>query len=78
MNELLVAAMAQILECEPSEISPTTEFRSLADWDSLAYISAITVIESEFGVIIPDNEFRKFKTIADISDYIRKNGGKSQ
>lgn len=70
---MLVAAMAQILECKPNEISLSTEFRNNADWDSLAYISTITMIESEFNVLIPENEFRTLLTISDIADYIENN-----
>ena len=75
MNESLIAAMAQILECQPREISLFTEFRSFPEWDSVAYISAVTMIESEFGVLIPDDEFQKLKTISDIADYIHKHNG---
>ena len=75
MNETLIIAIAQILECDPSDISMSTEFRSLPNWDSLALLSVAAMIESDFGVLIPDSEFRNMKTISDILDFIGKHAG---
>ena len=75
MNETLIAAIAQILECEPMELAPSTPFRDIPNWDSLAYLSVVTVIDSEFGVTIPLDDFRKLQTISDIADYITTHRG---
>jgi acyl carrier protein len=70
MSEMLIAAISQILECEPKELTLSTSFRDQSNWDSLAYLSLIATIDSEFGVAIPQLDFKKLKTISDIADYI--------
>ena len=75
MTERLIAAIAQILECEPAELAPSTPFRDLPNWDSLAYLTLVTTIDSEFGVPIPRVDFQKLNTISDIADYIATHRG---
>lgn len=75
MSEMLIAAIAPILECEPDKLSLSTPFRDHLNWDSLAYLSVITMIDSEFGVLIPHVEFQKLNTISDIADYIATHRG---
>ncbi len=70
MNEKLIAGFAEILECEASDLNSETVFRDHESWDSLAYLSAVAMIDEEFGVVIPQDEFRQLKTIGEIETYI--------
>jgi acyl carrier protein len=70
MMEKLIAGMADILECEAAELSGDTVFREHEDWDSLAALSTITMIDEEFDVVIPQAEFRNLLTINDIAKFV--------
>ena len=73
MIEQLIDQVAEILECEPAELKAETTFRDLPNWDSLAYMSVISMIDDEFDIVIPQEQFRGLKTIADIAEYIQRN-----
>ncbi len=72
IDEKIIGEIALILECALTELTPSAELRTLTNWDSLAHISTITMIESEFGVLILEEEFRKLSTISDIIEYVSK------
>ena len=47
-----ISGLAEALEIEESSITPDTLFDQV-DWDSLAVISAIALIDEHFCVMIP-------------------------
>lgn len=48
-------------------------FREYDNWDSLAYLSVISFVDEEYGIVIPRDEFGKMKTIGDIFNFIQHN-----
>lgn len=70
MIKKLIAGIADILECDASELDPDIVFRELPGWDSLAYLSTVAMIDEKSGVLIPQADFKNLKTIADIAEYI--------
>lgn len=56
-----------------SMIEGETEFRSLPEWDSLAYLSVIAMLDEEYDVLIENATFKKLKTINDIIKHIEGN-----
>lgn len=54
------------------EVQMTDEFREYEDWDSLAYLSVIAMMDEEYGVQIEGTEFKKLRTIQDLFDAITK------
>lgn len=48
-------------------------FREYDNWDSLAYLSVISFVDEEYGLVIPREEFGKMKTVKDIIDFIAAN-----
>lgn len=46
-------------------------FREYDNWDSLAYLSVISFVDDEFGLVIPRDEFGKLKTIGEIYSFIQ-------
>ena len=57
------------------EINPDDKFREYEEWDSLNYLSVISLIDDEYDLIIPQEEFKKFSTVKDILNYIQKERG---
>ena len=50
--------------------NPDDEFREYEEWDSLAYLSLIAMIDEEYDLVISGEEFKKFNKISDIYGYI--------
>ena len=54
------------------EMQPTDEFRKYEDWDSLAYLSVIAMMDEEYGVQIEEAEFKQLRTIQDLFNAVTK------
>ena len=58
---------------DANEIKLQDKFREYEKWDSLAYLSAIAMMDEEFGVQIETNEFEKLLTVDDLIRVVTKN-----
>ncbi len=69
-----ISKFAEALEIEDaSTLSEATEFRNLDEWDSLAYLNIIAMLDEEYNLQIENAEFKKLATIGDIITYIEAN-----
>lgn len=57
--------MQETLDTE-AELTLDTEFAKLDEWDSLAYLSTIAMIDDEYDVVIGAAEFKQLVTLGDI------------
>jgi len=64
-----LSALADALEVEESTLTPDTSFDAI-DWDSLAVISAIALIDEQFGVMIPGQDISECKSMKDLLSLI--------
>ena len=72
INEF-IEKFAEAVEIEDATmLSPTTEFRNLKEWGSLAYLSVIALLDEEFDVQIEMADFKKLNTIQEIFDACNK------
>ena len=55
-----------------SVIDESTIFRELDEWDSLANLSVIAMLDEEYGVVIEGEEFSSLTTVGDIWTRLRK------
>lgn len=60
----------EALEIEDRTISLSDKFRDFEEWDSLAFLSIIAMIDEEYDVIIKGEEFKTLETIEDIINSI--------
>lgn len=58
--------MKDVLDIDDRELSLDDEFKSFDEWDSLAYLSTIAMIDDEYGVVISAAEFRALTSLGDI------------
>lgn len=69
-----IDSFAEALELEDASIlTALTEFRTLDEWDSLAYLNIIAMLDEEYDVQIENAEFKKLLTIGDIIKFIEAN-----
>lgn len=57
--------MQDTLDLE-TELTLDVRFRELDEWDSLAYLSTIAMIDDEYDVVINANDFKALETLGDI------------
>ncbi len=55
-----------------NSLSVQTVFRDLEEWDSLAYLNIIAMLDEEFEVQIENAQFKQLITIGDIIDYLNR------
>jgi acyl carrier protein len=66
IQQKFIDLLAETLEITDREILISDEFRTYPEWDSLALLSVIAMIDDEYDVIIEGNDFAKLNTISDL------------
>ena len=62
-----IKKFAEAVEIEDaSMLNENTEFRSLPEWGSLAYLSVIALMDEEYDVQIEEADFKKLRTVQDL------------
>ena len=64
-----IELIADALELEPNEISLETQLADLPEYDSMAKLSIIVVMDEEFDKKLSGEEMAKFSTIGDILEF---------
>lgn len=55
---------------EPDSLSPETEYHKLKQWDSLALLCLLAMIDCEYEVQIPGMALKQCDTLQDIFDLV--------
>lgn len=71
MEQQFINAFKEALEIE-DDIQLSDNFRDYDEWDSLARLSLIAMLDEEFGVQIEDEEFEQLKTVGDLIGAVKK------
>jgi acyl carrier protein len=72
MENRFIELFKETLEIEENTVQLTTVFRELEQWDSLAFLSVIAMIDEEYDIVIEGNDFKKLLTISDLIEEIKK------
>lgn len=72
MEEKFLNLVKEVLEIEDRELNLSDRFRDFEEWDSLANLSLVALLDDEFGIVIDSQEFRKMNTLQEIYDVISK------
>lgn len=70
MKQKFIEQLKETLEIEDVNVLESDIFRDYDEWDSLALLSVIAMIDEEYDVIIESKEFQKLLTVGDIFTYI--------
>lgn len=65
-----IEKFAEAIDVEAGRLTPETEFRTLDEWDSLAYISVIAMMDEEYGIQVEMAQFKQLKTLGAVAEYI--------
>lgn len=72
METQFITQFKEVLEIEDRNIELTDKFREFEEWDSLAYLSIIAMIDEEYNVQIEGKIFKQLETINDIIKIIKE------
>lgn len=67
-----VEKFAEAIEMESVDgLKENTRFRDLEEWNSLAVLSVIAMLDEEYNIQIENVDFKKLETIGDIAQFIK-------
>ncbi len=69
-----VAWIAQVFEMTPDQLTPDTHRDNVPAWDSLGVLTLMASLDSDFGIILTDEDIQAVKTVGDILDVMRRHG----
>lgn len=72
MEKKFIDNLKDALEIEDRKLLMTDNFREYPEWDSLAFLSVIAMLDEEYGVQIESAEFKNLKTVGDIYAAVNK------
>jgi acyl carrier protein len=59
---------ADMLGTNPADLTPSTPLSSLENWDSVAYLSTMVLLDEKVGVTISPDELVAARTVQDLLD----------
>ena len=69
-NEEKIALLEDMLELDGGTLKPETELNSIDEYDSMAKLSLIVLMDDECGKKLTGEQIREFKTVQDILDFM--------
>ncbi|MDD2564337.1 MAG: acyl carrier protein [Salinivirgaceae bacterium] len=72
MEKQFIENFKETLEIEGRELYLTDKFRDYSEWDSLAYLSVVAMLDEEYSVIVETADFKKLITINDLIEEVKK------
>ena len=67
-QEEKIAMLEDMLELDGATLKPETELASIDEYDSMAKLSLIVLMDDEFGKKLTGEQIREFNTVQDILD----------
>lgn len=69
-QEEKIALLEELLELDNSSIQPETKLIEIEEYDSMAKLSLIVLMDEKFGKKLTGEQIREFKTVQDILDFM--------
>jgi len=67
-----LSLIAQALDAEPEALKPETKLEELEEWDSLAVVSVIAMLDKYFSVRLKPNDIKSLTTVEDILAHMKE------
>jgi len=71
-EEKLKEILAKVLLVDGTKINDRMSRKDVEEWDSMAHLMLVSEIESEFGIMMSDDDITEIKTVGDIKKVLRK------
>lgn len=76
MHDFITKLKYYIDAFDGEEISPLTDYTQLSDWDSVALLSLVSMVLSEYGVLLTSSEIASAKTCEKLFEIIKSKENK--
>lgn len=71
MQEKFLELVKEVLEIEDREVQLEDKFKEYDEWDSLANLSLVAMLDDEFGVVIDNQKFKNMQTLQELFDEVK-------
>lgn len=65
-----IALLEDMLELDKNTLTPETELAAIDEYDSMAKLSLIVLMDEECGKKLTGEQIREFKNVGDILDFM--------
>lgn len=69
-NEEKIAMLEDLLELDGGSLKPEMELKDIAEYDSMAKLSLIVMMDEECGKKLTGEDIQSFNTVQDILDFM--------
>ena len=69
-QEEKIAMLEEMLELDGGSLKPEMDLKGIAEYDSMAKLSLIVMMDEEIGKKLTGEDIQGFKTIQDILDFM--------
>lgn len=69
-NEEKIAMLEDMLELDGGSLKPEMELKDIAEYDSMAKLSLIVLMDDEFNKKLTGEDIQGFNTVQDILDFM--------
>jgi len=66
--------IARVFETAPDQLTADTARESVAAWDSLGVLTLMASLDSDFGIVLTDDDVQGIKTVGDILHIMKRHG----
>ena len=66
--------IARVFEESPDRVTSDTIRDDIPAWDSLGVLTLMASLDSDFGIVLTDDDVQVIKKVGDILDVMRRNG----
>lgn len=66
--------IANLFEISPEQLTPDTLRDAISAWDSLGVLTLMASLDTDFGIVLTDDDVLTIKKVGDILDIMRQNG----
>lgn len=66
--------IARVFEIDPGQLTPETHRDNVPAWDSLGVLTLMASLDSDFGIVLTDDDVQAIKTVGDILNVMRRSG----
>jgi acyl carrier protein len=66
----LFAAMDELLELDVGSVKRDVLLSDLPEWDSMAVVGFIAMVDEKFGIVLSANRLRECKTTTDLAQLV--------
>ena len=74
MQQEAIEWIAKVFEITPERLTPDTHRDEIPAWDSLGVLTLMAALDSDFGIVLTDEDIQNIKTVGDLLAAMREHG----